>query len=305
LPHVLGAAPHLGQFYALAAALTWALALVLFKRSGESIPPLALNLFKNTVAIALLLATLALMAPGHRSLDNLSAGDIALLAVSGMLGIALADSLVFYGLMRVGVGLVTIADCTYTPSIVLCAWALHGESLTLLDGLGAALVLSGVFLASGHKPPVGASRRDLVIGMFSVVLAIVLMALGIVWVKPILERSAILPATLIRLLAGNALLALMMLVQPRQRAGFGVFRPSRAWAYCIPASILGSYLSMVFWIGGFKYATSAVAATLNQTSTIFALLFARLLLKEPLTARKITAAGLAIAGVLVVTLGKP
>ncbi len=293
---------YLGEVYALGAAVTWAFALVLFKRSGESIRPLALNLFKNTVAIVLLLLTLSALPAGDRSLGHLPTGDLVLLAVSGMLGIALADSLVFFGLRRIGVGLVTIADCTYTPSVVLCAVLLHGESLTPSDAGGAVLVLSGVFLASGHKPPVGATHRDLTIGMSSVVLAIVLMAFGIVMVKPILEESAIVPATLVRLVAGNALLAAMMLTSRRNREGFGVFRPSRAWVYCIPASFLGSYLSMMFWIGGFKYASSATAATLNQTSTIFALLFAWLLLKEPMTSRKLTAAALAIAGVLVVTI---
>ena len=38
----------LGQACALAAALLWAVALVLFKRSGEKIQPLALNLFRQS-----------------------------------------------------------------------------------------------------------------------------------------------------------------------------------------------------------------------------------------------------------------
>jgi len=41
----------MGQLFALLAALTWGLSLSFFRRSGESVNPLALNLFKNTVAI--------------------------------------------------------------------------------------------------------------------------------------------------------------------------------------------------------------------------------------------------------------
>lgn len=39
----------IGEMYSLACGLAWAIAVVLFKKSGESLPPFALNLFKNAV----------------------------------------------------------------------------------------------------------------------------------------------------------------------------------------------------------------------------------------------------------------
>ena len=44
----------IGQLCALLTAMVWASSMVLFKRSGETIPPLALNAFKNVVGLALL-----------------------------------------------------------------------------------------------------------------------------------------------------------------------------------------------------------------------------------------------------------
>jgi hypothetical protein len=41
----------LGQACALLTAIVWGYALVLFKLSGEHIPPLALNLFKSAVGL--------------------------------------------------------------------------------------------------------------------------------------------------------------------------------------------------------------------------------------------------------------
>ena len=65
----MDAAHHLlGQTCALLAAITWASALVLFKLSGERVAPIGLNLFKNTVALILLGATLLVLLPidpGH------------------------------------------------------------------------------------------------------------------------------------------------------------------------------------------------------------------------------------------------
>ncbi len=42
---MIGAIP--GEVWALLAALIWSVAVILFKRTGEEVPPLALNLFKN------------------------------------------------------------------------------------------------------------------------------------------------------------------------------------------------------------------------------------------------------------------
>ena len=44
----------LGEFYSLSCAVVWAAAVVLFRKSGESLGPFALNLFKNGLAAVLL-----------------------------------------------------------------------------------------------------------------------------------------------------------------------------------------------------------------------------------------------------------
>jgi len=71
----------------------------------------------------------------------------------------------------------------------------------------------------------------------------------------------------------------------------------------VPAALLGSYLALLAWIAGMKYALTGSAAILNQTSTIFILLFASLILKEAMTRRKTLAAALALAGIILVTFG--
>ena len=53
-------------------------------------------------------------------------------------------------------------------------------------------------------------------------------------------------------------------------------------------------------MGGFKYTHASVAAILNQTSVIFALILATLILKEEFTWRKVVAATLALSGVVMI-----
>jgi drug/metabolite transporter (DMT)-like permease len=295
----------LGQVYALLAAITWAYALVLFKQSTVHIAPIALNLFKNSVGLTLLAVTLVVMVfLGQESLDTLRqcpVGDLCILMLSGIIGITLADTIFFYALNLIGVGLISIVDCAYAPSAILFSWLLLSERLALWHYVGGALIVTGVFIASRHEPPANRTRRQIIAGMFLAALAVVLMAFGIVIAKPILNDFPVIWATILRLTAGSVLLALFALLGPGRNARWSVFRPSAGWRRALPASALGTYLCMVFWVAGFKYTYASIAAVLNQTSVIFASILAAVLLKEPFGPRNVGAVALALVGVVIVT----
>lgn len=297
-----------GELLALATAVTWAFAVVLFKLSGERIPPLALNLYKNVVALTLLGLTLGLsIAAGHDSLNVLRAcprGDVCLLLLSGVIGIALADTLFFHALNRIGVGLMAIVDCCYSPLMVLFAWLLLGERLTPWHYVGAGLIVTAVFTATRHDLPPGRTPRQIAVGSLLAVLAIALMVFGIVIVKPILESFPFLWATGLRLAAGTVALALFALRGRNWRAHWTVFRPAASWRYALPGSVLGAYLCLMLWMGALKYTYASIVGILSQTSVVFQVVLATLILKEAFGRRRIVALLLAIAGVAVVTLSE-
>jgi drug/metabolite transporter (DMT)-like permease len=85
-----------GALAALAAALCWTLASSLWHRLPTSLSAVQLNLLKNLLALVLLAPALALQ-PWRVGWDPL-----LLLAASGVLGIALGDSLYFAALRRLG-----------------------------------------------------------------------------------------------------------------------------------------------------------------------------------------------------------
>jgi drug/metabolite transporter (DMT)-like permease len=292
----------LGQTCALLAAVNWAFALILFKRSGETIPPIALNLFKNTLGLILFALTLVVTGDGLAALREQSTSDIAWLLFSGFLGIAVADTLVFYGLNLIGVGLTSIVDCLYSPFIVGFAWLLLGERLTPYHYLGGAFIVMGVFVSSRHAPPPNRTRTELVVGMGLIAAALASMAFGIVIVKPVLERFPLVWTATLRLLAGTVPLAVFALISSDRSRHWSAFRPAPVWKSSLPASVLGTYAALLLWIAGFKYTHATVSAILNQTSVIFALVLATLILKEPFTRRKFAAVTLATVGVALVQL---
>ena len=73
-------------------------------------------------------------------------------------------------------------------------------------------------------------------------------------------------------------------------------------AVALPAAVTGAYISMILWVAGMKYAHASVAAILNQSSAVFVLPVAALVLHEPITGRKLAAVGTCMAGIVLVTL---
>jgi drug/metabolite transporter (DMT)-like permease len=286
------------------AALTWAFALVLFKRCGERIEPIALNLFKNTVGLVLLGVTLLAMSDGVQVLHRFPRGDIAILLLSGVLGIALADTVFFYALNLIGVGMVSIVDSLYSPFIILFSCIILAEKLTLPVGVGTALILAAVLVCSRHTPPRDRTRGQVALGALLGACAMALMTFGIVIAKPVLDMNdfPLIWATTLRLAVGTFALALFAVASPRRKELWSVFRPSSIWKVSLPASFLGTYLSLILWMAGFKYAKASIAGVLNQTTMIFSIILATVILKESFTRRKLLAIILAAGGVAIVTM---
>ncbi|KPJ60832.1 MAG: hypothetical protein AMJ46_05080 [Latescibacteria bacterium DG_63] len=291
----------MGEFYALMTAVMWASAVIFLKRSGETIPPFALNVFRVALSTVALLLTLVVIR--QEVLRQAPVNDYLILFASGIIGIAVSDTFFLMALNRVGAGIMAIVDCLYAPFVVVFAFFLLGEELGAWQYAGMALVIVGVLIAARHKPPEGVTVKQILIGSFYGFLSMATVAFGIVIAKPVLHDSPVLWATTIRQIGALvAMIPVAMLVANRRQI-FSLFRPARNWRYAVPATFLGSYLSLIFWIAGMKYTLAGAAAILNQTSSIYILVFASIFLKEPFTVRKVIATVLAIGGIVMVTLG--
>jgi drug/metabolite transporter (DMT)-like permease len=277
------------------------LAVILFRRSGETVAPYALNVFRVGLSSLLLLATLLML--GLPVLPDRPATDYLLLVASGAIGIVLSDTLFHRSLNIVGAGINAIVDCLFSPFTALLALLLLGETLSALQLGGMGLVIGAVALATHAVPPPNTTRTELVIGILWGVAAMLTLALGLVLAKPVLTDAPVLWVVVMRQLASLALMIPIALVSGSRREILAVFRPKRDWRFIVPGTLLGSYLALMLWLGGMKYTLTGAAAVLNQTATIFILVFAAVFLKEPFTRRRVLAAGLAFAGIVLVTVG--
>lgn len=290
----------MGEIFALSTAVTWSIAVILFKKSGEKVPPFALNFFR--VAVSSLLFVLMFVIIREPFFGVAPLKDYLILIASGVIAIAISDTLFHMCLNRVGAGLSAIVDGLYSPSIVFFAWVILGEKLGPWQLAGMGAVLLGIFIATRHDPPPGATKRQLAFGIFWGVLSMVTLGIGIVIAKPVLNHSPVLWATAVRQIGTFLVMLPVALLLPSRKKIFSNFMPMSSWKYMIPGTIIGSFLSVIFWIAGMKYTQAGIAAILNQTSSIHIIIMATIFLKEPLTRRKVIAAVLTAIGILMVTI---
>lgn len=297
---MLSRVPFVGEICALLAAVCWSYATILFRRSGRSVPPLALNLFKNVLALLLFSATLFALRTWPN--EPISGSDRWLLLLSGAIGIGVSDVLYFMTLNRVGAGLQAIITTSYSPSIIFLSVIFLHESLSRGQMAGVLLILLAVsIVAYARNPDDGLQRRTLARGVVFGLLSTATQAVAIVMVKPLLSRTPLLWANSWRLLGGVAASLLIFALLPARRKELTTVRNPAGWRTLIPGAVMGSYVSLLFWLGGMKFTQASTAAVINQTATLWTFLLAAVMLREPISRERVAALVLGMAGVALVT----
>jgi len=289
-----------GEILAIATAVVWALAVILFKKSGESVHPIALNLFKGVVAFVLLIPTIMIFGGGFSA--KIGPKALGALLLSGVLGIGIADTLFFIGLNNLGAGLSAIAGCIYGPIIIALSFFFLGERLAPLQLIGVAAIISAIFSANLEKAklPAGNWRR----GIFAIILANVTIALGVVIMKPFLGEMNVLWATEIRIVGGLGALIVYLAIDPKRGAILASLKTTGSLKFTLSGTLVGTYFAMILWIAGMKFGQVSTTAALNQTSNIFVFLFAAVFLKEKITPLRIAGIILAVGGAVLVSIGR-
>lgn len=290
--------PLLGETLSVTCALFWAVAVILFRVAGLTISAWSLNLFKNAVATLLFVPTLLILY--GFSWPALTPTDFLMLIVSGVIGITIADTFYLKALNLLGPSRHAVVTCLYSPFVISLSFIFLGERFVILQGIGFFLILFGVFLVNYRKAKREIRLKELEWGLFYGVLAELLMAAGIILTKKVVDSHDATYVAAIRLFGGTVGMIIWTALTGTWLKTLSEFRKKDVpWTVLIIGSVFGTYLSMIIWIGGFKYTEASVAAILNQTSVIFILLLARFTLKEQLTRKKIIGSCLGIAGVII------
>lgn len=293
----------LGEFYSLACAVAWALAIIVFRKAGQGLSPQHLNLLKNSVMLAALTPTMWLLG----SPFTLPESAFIVSIISGFIGIAVGDGLYLRAVQMLGASRAGLAGMLYSPWVVLLSGIWLGESLASGQWAGLGLVLFGLLgvgLVQRHS--IGAIEHGQFSwgGLLIAGAAMALMAAGVVLVKPALEQESFLTVVWYRAMAGTLPL-LFWLERPGTQSHLRLWSAQawvgvERWGLLLVGCFLGTYVAMLLWLAGYRYTQASVAAVLNESAALWIMLFAWWFLGDTLNRRQLACAGLIAVGVLLV-----
>ena len=292
----------LGEILSLGSAITWGISVSLFKIIGNSVSPYILNPLKNTIGTILFVLT-TLLISDVSAVNNLSTDESLILALSGIIGITIADVLFLISLNILGTSRSAIINTIYSPMVIMLAYFILDESLTFADVVGGLMILLSILYLSFNqeKSNINNLNKGLLIG----ILAYSLMALGIIMVKPILNRFSNsiemqLWIIVFRLIPGTLLSYVTMSFMIKKKEIILQLSNKKIWPIILLGSFLGTYVGFAMWVIGMAKTSASIASILNQTSTIFIAFFGWLILKETFSRKMMMCFFISIIGAFII-----
>lgn len=292
----------MGELAAVTAAIMWAVGSILFGRLGrDGVPAGVMNLGKLLVAGSALALT-ALWRTGHVVPLDAPVSALALLAVSGVVGLTVGDTAYFGSMIALGVprAILLLSSAPVFAALGGFLW-LHER----LDGRalgGMLLVFMGIALVVLRPDP---GRRE---GLGRGVVLGLIAALGQA-AGSLLSRRAMqvgldpLAAAVGRILVGGVGLYAIALITRDAGGWTRALFQRHTFGRIAVAAMIGTYCGIWLAQTSLLHARSTgVATTLLATSPVFALPISHVLGQERMTLRSTLGVLLAIGGIALLSL---
>jgi drug/metabolite transporter (DMT)-like permease len=307
--------PFAGEFAALFTALLWSVSSLLFAAAAIRVGWFTLNVSRLAMAAFFLSLLVLIVRPDF----HISSRQLFLLAISGIIGLAIGDGFLFRAYEDVGAR-ITMLIMSLAPAFAallariflgetLNVWALAGMVITLA-GIGLVIatrnngdsVVDGAAAGTATVRPAAApafSKRNVTTGFFCATLASVGQAAGLTLSKLAFNEAAVngFFAALVRIAASLAILLPIVLMKGRSRVFAAYRQDRRALALTGAGAIFGPFLGISFSLISVTFTSVAISSTLMATVPIMMLPLVRVIYKETLSWRAIAGAVIAVAGV--------
>jgi len=291
--------PYYGELAALGTALCWSFTYVFFTLAVREIGPAALNRLR--LAVALLLLVSAHLVVYHTPLPlHAEAIRWGWLTLSGIIGFAVADALLFRALYYLGAHRSSLMMALVPVMSAFLAWGIFAEILSLLQISAIFVTLAGILLVLWRKQVEDSSHvaKRYLLGLLFALGAALAQSMRYILSKQGLGGGfSVISTNLMQILAATVAVWLWALVRGQVRDTINAFCSRRARWTVIGGAFTGPFLGVTLSLVALGNAQVGVASTLMALTPAFLLPVSALVFKEPIRSRAVYGTLLAMAGV--------
>lgn len=305
---------------AIGTAFCWAMSALFFAAASRRIGQFHVNQIRLVQACVFLGA--ACLVTG--AFTTAPWAQLALLALSGVVGLALGDAALFLSLQIIGARRGSLIMALAPGFTALLMVPLLGETLGWVGILGMVITLSGVMWVVLERGQPGEIVGNVKLGIIMGVLGAIGQAAGLILSKAGLgmehpegllntlfqvTRDNVKPlsplyGTFVRMLVGMVLLVGYGIAAGKFRATLRTLKDRKGLAQATGGAFFGPFVGVTLSLAAVAWTNTAVAATIIGTSPVLVIPIVAIVYKQKITARAVIGALVAVGGVAVLAMRK-
>jgi drug/metabolite transporter (DMT)-like permease len=293
-----------GELAGLGTSVCWTGSSVSFTISSRLIGANVVNRFR--LALALVLLMLVHFFIYHRLLPTNGAGSHWFwFGLSGIIGFAIGDSLLFRSLVLIGPRLTMLLMSLSPVFGTISAWIIFHQALRVTEIIAIAVTLGGVSAVILERPNGERTRGHYVDGVLCGLGAAVCQALGLVVSKIGLAGNfPALSGNIIRVLVATVILWMIPLFRWTIPADFKKLKNTKASLTMILGAVFGPFLGVWLSLVSIQWSYIGIASTLQSLSPILLIPVSHWVFREKISSKALVGTVVAIIGVAMIFLFK-
>jgi len=298
-------ATHWGEIAALGTAVLWTMTYLQFTVAVRRIGASLLNRTRLTVALAFLVRAHLIVHGTPFPLDA-EAARWGWLILSGVIGFAISDALLFRSLLHLGAHRTSLLMALIPVASALFAWGMLGEELTAIQAVAALVTVSGIALVistrSSDREAANTNRRTS-FGILCALGAVVAQSLRYILSKQGMSGGfPILSTNVMQILAATVAVWVVAAFRGTIRGSLAPLRERTVVLSTVGGAFTGPFLGVSLSLVALSAAPVGIASTLMALTPVFLLPISRFAFKERITLRATIGTALAVGGVAVLFL---
>lgn len=287
---------YVGIIVALLSAASWAFATVVFDRIGKVVPYVGITFLKGVFSIIFMIVLLIFTGGLH----GVGVWEFSFLALSGVIGISVGDSLFFKSLQDLGAKVQVIFFLLGQIFTMILSLLLLGELLALEQYIGAVILLTGIVIVVWGKQE---NHPNKVRGIVCGLLSILCFSVSAIMVKMAIAEVEVVTATFYRMLFGTIFTLGFGVVGKQLPTWIKPLKDKRLFALFILNVLVITYGGFLLSMAAIKLISVSLVSVLGTTEPVFVLLFAFLINKEKITKQEVIGTMITLVGLFFIMNG--